>query len=66
MCYILNATSVAQEQDWSILPVAAKYLGIASTPLLQPNNIPLTTVPLNEKEKVSSVWEESEWNWGKQ
>ena len=38
MCYILNATAVAQEQDWIILLVAAKELGPASTPPLQQNN----------------------------
>ena len=35
MCYILIATSVAQEQDKVILLVAAKAVGLASTPPLQ-------------------------------
>ena len=38
MCYILIATSVAQEQDRVILLVAAKEVGLASTPPLQQNN----------------------------
>ena len=54
MCYILIATSVAQEQDRVILLVAAKEVGLASTPPLQPHNPPLTTLPC-ELEIVSSV-----------
>ena len=38
MYYIMIATIVAQEQDRVILLVAAKEVGPASTPPLQPHN----------------------------
>ena len=55
MCYILIATYVAQGAKARLcLLVAAKEVGLASTPPLQPNNLPLTTLPC-ELEIVFSV-----------